>query len=64
MTLHQLQQLIFVVQKPNDVGDAPASCLGGPGFISTPGHQLSRWFLAEIILNPEDGGDIFLRNVI
>jgi hypothetical protein len=27
-------------------------------------HLLSRWFLAQLIyFDPEDGGDVFLRNV-
>jgi hypothetical protein len=25
--------------------------------------ECARWFLAQLILYPEDGGDIFLRNV-
>jgi hypothetical protein len=26
-------------------------------------HLLSHWFLVRLILDPEDGGDMFLRNV-
>jgi lysyl-tRNA synthetase class I len=26
-------------------------------------HLLSRWFLAQLIFDPEDGGDMFLPNV-
>jgi hypothetical protein len=28
-----------------------------------PNHLLARWFLARLVFDPEDGGDIFLRNV-
>jgi hypothetical protein len=31
--------------------------------ISSAWYLLSRWFLAELIFLPEDGGDKFLRNV-
>jgi hypothetical protein len=35
-----------------------------PFFISfLPRYRLARWFLARLIFDPEDGGDIFLRNV-
>jgi hypothetical protein len=26
-------------------------------------HLLSHWFLARLIFDPEDGGNMFLRNV-
>jgi hypothetical protein len=53
--------VIFPGKEKDDRAIHPESyCLDA----SSACHLLSRWFLLGLLFDPEDGGDIILRNVL